>query len=132
MTIPEKFNKNRSWSAKFRDAAVGVWLGIRGQSSFQVHVAAAIGVVAAAAALRASLVEWCLLVLCITVVMVAEMFNSALEWLAPAIDRQQNEHLAGALDIGSAAVLLASLGASIVGAIIFLYRAGVLLGWWTT
>jgi diacylglycerol kinase len=38
--------------------------------------------------------------------------------------------LGNSLDIGSAAVLVASVGASIVGAIIFGHRLGILLGWW--
>jgi diacylglycerol kinase len=38
--------------------------------------------------------------------------------------------LGNSLDIGSAAVLTASIGASIVGAIIFGHRLGNLLGWW--
>ena len=69
--------------------------------------------------------------MCISTVLVAEMFNSALEWMVPAIDKEENEHLAGALDVGSAAVLLAAMGASMVGTLIFVYRLGVMLGWWS-
>lgn len=120
----------RTWRRKFRDAGVGLWLGVRGQSSFRVHLAAAIGVIAAGSWLQVSLVEWGLLILCITLVMVSEMFNSALEALAPAIDRQRNENLAAALDIASAAVLLAAIGASSVGLLLFLFRLGVKFAWW--
>ncbi len=117
----------RSWPRKFRDAFCGIAIGVRGQASFGVHLVCAVGVLVAATLLRASLTEWCLLVLCITVVLSAEMFNSALEYLAKAIDRRENELLAAALDIASAAVLLAALGAAVVGAIVFLMRLG--LGW---
>lgn len=120
----------RSWARKFRDAFRGVKVGIRGQSSFRWHFFAAAAVVAAAVALRVSRSEWCLLLLCITVVLVAEMFNSALESMAKAITGESDPHLGNSLDIGSAAVLLASLGASLVGAVIFLRRLAVLLGWW--
>jgi diacylglycerol kinase len=120
----------RSWREKFRDAFRGAELGVRGQSSFFVHLFVAAAVVLAAIVLRVSLIEWCLLALCIAGVLTAEMFNSALESLARAITHQQSPHLGGALDIGSAAVLLASIGAAIVGTIIFLYRLGLLFGWW--
>ncbi len=74
--------------------------------------------------------EWCLLLLCIAGVFTAEMFNSALESMARAITGKSDPHLGNSLDIGSAAVLLASAGASIVGTIIFARRLGILLGWW--
>ena len=126
----EKRRRKRSWPKKFRDAFRGVRVGVRGQSSFGVHFFFAGAVLVAAGLMRVTLVEWCLLLLCIAIVLTAEMFNSLLESMAKAITDQHNPHLADALDIGSAAVLVASIGASIVGAIIFLRRLGVLLGWW--
>jgi diacylglycerol kinase len=120
----------RSWSRKFRDAFRGVKEGARGQSSFFVHFLVAAAVVAAGVALHVGLLEWCLLALCIAGVIAAEMFNSALESMARAVTGQNDPHLGNALDIGSAAVLVASVGASIVGAIIFGHRLGMLLRWW--
>jgi diacylglycerol kinase len=87
-------------------------------------------VVAAGAALRVAPVEWCVLVLCITVVLTAEMFNSAIESMAKAITEEIHPYLKNSLDIGSAAVLVASLGASIVGCLLFIHRLGVILRWW--
>ena len=122
--------RGRSWGRKFRDAFRGVAVGVRGQSSFRVHFLFAALVIAAAALLRASWIEWAVLLLCIAVVLTAEMFNSALESLAKAITDKHDPRLADALDTGSAAVLLAAIGAVLVGAIVFLYRLGVLVGWW--
>ncbi len=104
--------------------------GVAGQRSFSVHGVVALLVVVAGVVLRVSLVEWCILIVCITLVMTAEMFNSALEAQAKAIDLKENRQLADALDIASGAVLVASLGAALVGAIIFIFRLGVLLDWW--
>ena len=67
-----------------------------------------------AAVLGMDLYESCLL-LCIAGVMTAEMFNSALESMAKAINRQSDPHLGNSLDIG---------------AIIFARRVGLMLGWW--
>lgn len=108
----------RSWPRKFADAFRGLWIGVRGQSSFIVHFVAAALVVTAGAILRVNLTQWCLLALCITIVMAAEMFNSALETLSKAIDDQPNDHLARGLNIASAAVLITALGAVAVGAVI--------------
>ncbi|NLE37944.1 MAG: diacylglycerol kinase family protein [Pirellulaceae bacterium] len=110
----------RPWHAKFRDAFRGLKCGIRGQSSFFAHFFMAAVVIIAGAMLHLNHDEWCLLTLCIFTVLAAEMFNSAIESMARAITDETDPHVGQALDIGSAAVLLASIGASIVGLIIFL------------
>ena len=117
----------RSWFRKFADAFRGLAQGVLGQSSFLVHIPCAIAVVACGAWLRVSVSEWCLLVLCITLVLSAELFNSALEHLAKAIDPQENEHLAIALNIASSAVLVAALGAVAIGAMVFVPRVMTLV-----
>jgi diacylglycerol kinase len=126
----EPISAERSWGRRFGDAFRGVKAGIRGQSSFFVHFFVAAMVVAAGAVLQVDLYEWCLLLLCITVVIAAEMFNSALESMAKAITGEPDPHLGNSLDIAAAAVLLASIGASLVGTIIFARQVGIMLGWW--
>jgi diacylglycerol kinase len=121
--------RERTWRQKFRDAFRGAKRGVRGQSSFFVHLFAAAAVVVAALALQVSLVEWCLLGLCVAGVLAAEMLNSALERLARAVDSSYNPDLRDALDIGSATVLMAAGGAAFVGTIIFGYRLLLLIGW---
>lgn len=120
----------RSWACKFRDAFRGVKTGVRGQSSFFVHFFFAAAVIAAAAVLCLGRVDWCLLLLCITVVLTAEMFNSAMESLADAMTDEDDPRFGDFLDIGAAAVLIASLGAAVVGALVFLHGIAELLGWW--
>jgi len=97
----------RSWIDKFRDAFRGAKLGVRGQSSFFVHFFFAAAVIVAAIVLEVDYLEWCVLVLCIAGVLAAEMFNSALEWLARSLTAEADSRLGRALDIGSAAVLVA-------------------------
>src|SRR5688500_8795669 len=91
--------QRRTWPQKFAAAFRGWLLGTRGHSSFAVHLPAAIAVAGAAAYLRVTAGEWCLLILCITTVIAAELFNSALEALAKAITTSKNEHVGRALDI---------------------------------
>ena len=117
----------RTWYEKFRDAFRGVRSGVRGQNSFQVHIFMAAAVIIAAALMGMDLVRWCLLLLCIAGVLTAEMFNSALEHFAKAVEKDHNPQIGEALDTASAAVLFASLGAALVGSIIFLHRLWELL-----
>ena len=119
----------RTWRRKFQDAFRGLWLAVRSERSFAIHLPMAIGVGIFAAILRVSLVEACLLGLCVTVVLAAETFNTALERLAQAIDREENADIAVALDIASGAVLTASIGAALIGNAVFLHRVSQALGW---
>jgi diacylglycerol kinase (ATP) len=125
MNTPE-IPRRRSYLQKIIAALHGWWLGVRGQSSFAVHAVCAVAVIAVAAWLRVERVEACLLALCIAAVLAAEMFNSALESLAKAIDKNYNIHVAEGLDIASGAVLLTAVGASVVGVLVLGYRAAVL------
>ncbi len=99
---------------------------MRGQSSFSVHIFVAAVVVAAGVVLGVDLSEWCVLVLCIAIVLCAEMFNSALESLAKAVTDQWDPNVGRALDIGSGAVLIAAIGAMVVGTMIFVNRLGMM------
>jgi diacylglycerol kinase len=112
--------KRRSWSKKFIDAGHGIWLASHGQSSFAVHTLAVLAVIAAGVCLRVGPGDWGLLVLCIATVLTAETFNSALERVVKAIHPQHHDDLGAALDMASGAVLLASIGAAVTGAIVFL------------
>ena len=109
----------RGWGRKFADAFRGVLVGVRGQSSFVVHLLATAVVLGLAWWLEVSAVEWCLLALCIAVVLSAELFNSTLELLARAITKEHDTNLRDALDVSAGAVLLVAIGSAVVGMILF-------------
>ncbi|MGN6135129.1 MAG: diacylglycerol kinase [Aureliella sp.] len=110
----------KHWIRKFHLAARGVFYGIRGQTSFAIHLPVAVAVVALAALLRCTLWQWCALVLCIGLVFAAELANSAIEELAAGLSPGHNDQVGRALDIASGAVLLACLTSATVGALIFI------------
>jgi diacylglycerol kinase len=112
----------RSWAHKFRAAFRGIKVGVRGHSSFSVHFFFTALVLAAAVVLRCDKFEWCILLGCIGLVLVAELFNSAVETLFRELDEATRDRAWPALDVAAGAVLLASITASIVGAIIFLSK----------
>ena len=103
------------WQQKFAHALRGIKVGTRDQSSFYVHFPATLAVVAMATWLQVSKSQWLALILCITIVLSAELLNSALEHLARAITTEEHPQIRDALDIASSAVLVASIGAAIVG-----------------
>jgi len=79
----------------------------------------AAAVVAAGAFFGVSAVEWCLLVFAIGLVLMAEIFNTAIESLARAPGSRRHPRLRDALDMASAAVLLAAMTAAVIGMLVF-------------
>ena len=121
---PSDVYSNRRWAEKFKISFRGLWLGLRGTqspnslNSFIVHVPIAMVVLITGVWIGLEPISISLLMLCVGTVMAAELFNSSLESLAKAITDQADHNVANALDIASGAVLLVSLTAAVVGAVI--------------
>jgi diacylglycerol kinase len=117
----------RTWRAKFGDAFRGFKLGVRGHTSFFVHFFFAALAIAAAIVLRCGPLEWCLILGCIGIVLVAELLNSAVETLFHSLDDRTKARARGVLDIAASAVLVASIVAALIGTIVFLQRLAAFL-----
>lgn len=109
----------QTWYQKFVTAVRGIREGIRGQSSFLIHVPAAILVFLLAFLLECTLGEWELLILCVGLVFTAELLNSSLETLCRVLHPESHPQVGKALDIASGAVLVISLSSAIIGLQIF-------------
>jgi diacylglycerol kinase len=120
--------RRRSWIKKFDDAFRGLKLGIRGHSSFFVHFFMASVVIIAAITLRVGLVQWCILLGCITAVIATELVNSAIEILCRVLQVEKLPNGKAPLDIAAGAVLAVSIGAAIIGSIVIFDRLVELLG----
>jgi diacylglycerol kinase len=115
------------WRRKFSNALHGIRLGVEGQSSFAAHLLASLAVIMLAWLLGCTFWQWCVLGLCIALVVSLELCNSAIESLARGLCHEHNEQVGRALDIASGAVLAASIGAAAIGAAVFLSRIVALL-----
>jgi len=109
----------------FRHAAKGVAFVLRSQHNAWLHGVATVLALVLAAALHVcvrpfSPGEWADLVIAIVLVWVAETFNTGLEVLAAAITVERHPIVKIAKDVAAAAVLMAALGALVVGGILFL------------
>jgi diacylglycerol kinase len=119
MPLRRRNSGPRTWSRKFADSFRGLGRAVRTQSSFAVHLLMAAAVVAAGGFFRVSAQEWCLLALAIGLVLMAEIFNTAIESLARAPGSRRHPRLRDALDMASAAVLAAAIAAAVVGLFVF-------------
>jgi diacylglycerol kinase len=103
------------WIAKFRVAAHGAMRSVRTQPSFWVHLPVALAVIVMAAWLRVELWRWAALVIVISVVLTAELINTAVEQMVAVLHPTKNERIGNALDAAAAAVGVAAAGAVVVG-----------------
>jgi diacylglycerol kinase (ATP) len=104
---------------RFVCAMQGVAFLVRTQANARIHLAATLAVCAAGLAIGLGRAEWLWLVFAIALVWSAEAFNTALEQLADAVHPGHHPGIGHAKDLAAAAVLLAALGAAIIGALVF-------------
>lgn len=104
----------------FRYAFQGLSDLFRSQPNARIHLLAAAVVVAFGYWFRISRMEWVALTICITLVLVLEAVNTALEYLTDLVSPEFHPLAGKAKDVAAAAVLLAAMGALIVGLLIYI------------
>lgn len=119
---------NRSFWHSLRCALSGLGHALRTQRSLRIEVGLGGLAVVLAAVLGLRPTEWPLLAAVITLVLTAELFNTALEAALDAVHPDYHPRARVAKDVAAGAVLVASLGALAVGAWLFLPRIWARLG----
>lgn len=115
-------NGGFSFSARVRSfgfAFQGIAAAFRSQHNMWIHVLATLVVCGLGWMLQVSSVEWCLLLLAITSVFTAELFNTAFEALCDVASPDYHPMVRRAKDVSAGAVLASAIGAALVGAIVF-------------
>ena len=103
-------------------ASRGIVSVVRTQQNAWVHAAATVVVVTAGLLLDVSRSEWALLVLAMVAVWSAEALNTAVEALGDAVSPDYSSHIARAKDVAAGAVLIAAVGAVVIGGLVFVPR----------
>jgi diacylglycerol kinase len=111
----------------FGYALNGIWHAAATQLNFRVHLVAALIVVYMGYALHISTNEWLWIILCIAMVLVAELFNTAIEFLVDLVSPEYNKKAGLVKDMSAGAVLLTAICALLVGLIIFVPKLLVLI-----
>ena len=104
----------------FGDAFRGIWAVLKTQPNFRIQLAAAVAAVSLSVWLQISPLEWVAIVFCCSLVLGAETFNTVIEILCDKIEPEFDESIGKAKDMAAAAVLIFSIGALIIGGIIFI------------
>ena len=113
MLNPGRFIKSLIYAKR------GVVYAWRHEQNFRIHTAVALVVVVIGLAVRLSLARWIIVLMFMTVVLVLELINTFCEKLIDIVHPRVHEYVAILKDLLAAAVLVATLGAVIVGILIF-------------
>lgn len=130
--LPKHISEKKRFSVvargrSFRYAVRGMGIILKTQHNFWVQVFAAAIVAFLGVFLQVSPTEWALLVLAVTAVFVAESFNTAIEIDIDLTSPQYHPYARDTKDVAAGAVLLAVLGATLIGCIVFIPKILILM-----
>ncbi|HHV35278.1 MAG TPA: diacylglycerol kinase family protein [Syntrophomonadaceae bacterium] len=112
--------EERRFKESFQDAWAGIRYSIRTQRNMKIHLAAAVLVLLVSYVLGLSRMEFALVLFAITLVLVAEMFNTAVEKTVDLYIKTYHSGARLAKHIAAGAVLVTAINAVIIGLIVFL------------
>ena len=100
-------------------AGRGILFAARCQRNFRLHLLAAVAALIAAAALQFDRVEMVLVILTVSMVILGELLNTAMEYTLNLLDAHQHPVVRAAKDIAAGGVLLCVFGSIVVGILLF-------------
>lgn len=103
-----------------RHALAGIAVMLRTQHNAWLHLGATLGVIAAGIVLKIDANDWRWLVVAIVLVWVCEAVNTAFEHLCDVVSPDFHAAVKLSKDIAAGAVLIAAIGAVVLGVLIFL------------
>jgi diacylglycerol kinase (ATP) len=103
----------------FGFAIRGFRAAISTQPNLRIHLVASLVVIALGFILSVTVLEWCVLLLCIGLVISAELFNTAIEKVVDMVSPEWNDKAGRVKDIAAAAVLVLAFISLVIGCIIF-------------
>jgi diacylglycerol kinase (ATP) len=109
----------RRRAASFGHALRGIQAALKSELHLRFHAGATVMVIGLGFYLDLNHMEWALVALAIAAVWSAELLNTAVEALTDLVSPAYHPLAGKAKDVAAGAVLLAALGAAVVGLIVF-------------
>jgi diacylglycerol kinase len=104
--------------ASFRNAFAGLWYALRTQRNARIHLIVTLAVSALSLWLGLNLEQWCLIILSIGMVWMAELSNTVRENVVDLLRPEYDELAKTAKDVKAGVVVMASLTAVLVGLLV--------------
>ena len=104
----------------FGYAFKGIFHACKTQLNFRVHLFCALVAIVLGWYLKLSTAEWLWITLCIGMVLLTELINTAIELLVDLVSPEYNEKAGRVKDMCAAAVLITAVTAVVIGIIIYL------------
>ena len=111
----------------FRNALIGIKTAYKSQKNLRLHIVIGFFVIFLGVFLKVSIVEWLILLLTILMVVITEMFNTALEFTVDLFSTEYSKQAKKAKDVSAAGVLITAFFAILIGITIFLPKLLLLL-----
>ncbi len=109
------FTMLKSFKAAFR----GLYIAFKSERNLKIHIVIATLALVLARYLQLARFEMSLIIMAISLVLIAEMMNTAIEKICNKIEPNFNNHIRDIKDISAAAVLIAAFAALVIGAYVF-------------
>lgn len=116
-------NKRFSFKERIKSfgfALAGLCTFFESQHNAWLHLIAAVLVVMGGILFHLNTNEWCWIIGSISLVFIAELFNTAIEFLANVVSPNIHPEIKKVKDVSAAAVLIAALGSAAIGGIVFI------------
>jgi len=104
---------------RLRHAWRGIGIMLRDEPNAPVHAVFTALVIAAGLVLGIGKPEWIAVIVAIMAVWVAEGFNTSIERIGDAVSPEHDPLIGKAKDVAAGAVLLAAIGAAMIGLLVF-------------
>ncbi|PID52177.1 MAG: hypothetical protein CR972_03480 [Candidatus Moraniibacteriota bacterium] len=111
--------KGYSIKQSVKAAMRGVIYAFKNERNFRVEIYIAIFVITALLVLKASLVQTAIIIMMIFLVLMIELMNTVIERIVDILKPRKHPYAGVIKDLSASMVLVLSIGASIVGLIIF-------------
>ena len=119
MTKPREPFTFASRIRSFGYAFSGLGFAFRTQHNFRIQILSAIACVTLGALFGISMDDWRWIVVAIVMVLTAELVNTAFEHLCDVVQPDLHASVKAAKDVAAGAVLVTSIGAAVIGVLVF-------------
>lgn len=112
--------KSQGFKNTFKNARKGFRLVLKSERNLRIHLTVGSIVLAAAILLSFDTIKFCILLFAIALVIVSEMFNSAIEFSLDSYYHNRYSRMVGmAKDISAGAVMFSTIISIIIGCLLF-------------